>query len=317
MSSPVQPPPGTPPQNNISEVLSPGIVSIFVQGLETGLVLSQLSRWLYLQRKEKTVINVLVIFVTTVGFIETAICFASAWRIYVLGFGHLILPEWTESVHAMLSTLTAAPIQAYFIWRCYHILKKNIYLIIPLVALLIGAIVTAGWVTAWIFRMHASRRADPENYHPTANGIVYPFVAFLTLPAALDITITSILLFSLTTLLRGIHAEHLRSRVTRYMVVIWQAVIPPCICAVALLIKYIAFTNAHPGKPQMWYATIQAMLGKLYVLSLYSTLNNRIDLTNEPPVTYVSTINGSLDGIGSPMQRYVFSVHFPDREQQR
>jgi len=30
------------------------------------------------------------------------------------------------------------------------------------------------------------------------------------------------------------------------MVVIWQAVIPPCLCAVTLLIKYIAFTEAHP-----------------------------------------------------------------------
>ena len=149
------------------------------------------------------------------------------------------------------------------------------------------------------------------------------------------------------------------------MVVIWQAAIPPLICAIALLIKYIAFTNAHPvrscsplareppyfaahltdrcflqGKPQMWYATIQAMLGKVYILSLFFTLyvptpfwrpglrysnscvtdclgdrNNRMDLTNEPPVTYVSTVNASLDGVGSPAQRYVFSVHCQPLEQ--
>jgi len=190
-------------------------------------------------------------------------------------------------------------------------------LILPLVVTLISAIVTAGWVTAWIFRMHAARRANPTDYHPTATGITYPFVVFLTLPAALDIAIASILLYSLTTFSKRIHAEHLRRRVTRYMAVIWQAVIPPCFCAVALLIKYVAFTEAHPGKPQMWYAAIQAMLGKLYILSLYSTLNNRIDLTTEPPVTYISTINPSLGGVGSPMQRYVFSVHFPDQEQQR
>ena len=30
------------------------------------------------------------------------------------------------------------------------------------------------------------------------------------------------------------------------MVVIWQAAIPPLVCALALLIKYIAFTLAHP-----------------------------------------------------------------------
>jgi hypothetical protein len=35
-------------------------------------------------------------------------------------------------------------------------------------------------------------------------------------------------------------------RVMRYIVVTWQAVIPPCLCAVALLILYLTFTHAHP-----------------------------------------------------------------------
>ncbi|KAF8486935.1 hypothetical protein DFH94DRAFT_7955 [Russula ochroleuca] len=303
------------PVQSISNVLSPGIVSLFVQGLETGLVISQLSQWLSLEQRDGTAITVLVIFVTTVGFVETAVCFTSAWRIYVHNFGQLIVPQWTESVHALLSTLIAAPIQAYFIWRCYHIMK-NIYLIIPLVVTLVSTVVAAGWVTAWIFHMHAAARSNSTNHNETSNNIVYPFVVFLTLPAVLDITITSILLHSLIKFLKRIHAEHIRRRVTRYIVVTWQAVIPPCVCAVALLIKYVTFTQAHPGKQQMWYAAIQAMLGKLYVLSLYFTLNNRMDLaTNEPPVTYATTMDVSLDSMGSPTRGYVFSVHFPDREQ--
>jgi hypothetical protein len=84
----------------------------------------------------------------------------------------------------------------------------------------------------------------------------------------------------------------------------------------------------------MWYAAIQAMLGKLYVLSLYFTLyapasfgthclrlttlfgdrNNRMDLNDEPPTTYVTTMDVSVD---SPTRRYVFSVHFPASEQQQ
>lgn len=35
-------------------------------------------------------------------------------------------------------------------------------------------------------------------------------------------------------------------RVMRYIVVTWQAVIPPCVCAVALLILYLTFTISHP-----------------------------------------------------------------------
>ena len=55
------------PVQSISNVLSPGIVSLFVQGIETGLVISQLSQWLSLEQRDGTAITVLVIFVTTVG----------------------------------------------------------------------------------------------------------------------------------------------------------------------------------------------------------------------------------------------------------
>ena len=55
------------PAQSIGDVLSPGIVSLFIQGLETGLVISQLSQWLSLERSEGFAITALVIFVTTVG----------------------------------------------------------------------------------------------------------------------------------------------------------------------------------------------------------------------------------------------------------
>jgi hypothetical protein len=35
-------------------------------------------------------------------------------------------------------------------------------------------------------------------------------------------------------------------RITRYMIVIWQAAIPPALCAVALLIKYIIVIELYP-----------------------------------------------------------------------
>jgi hypothetical protein len=56
----------SPPQS-ISEVLAPGIIGLFVQGLVTGLIITQLSRWLYLERTDSVAVNVLVVFVTTIG----------------------------------------------------------------------------------------------------------------------------------------------------------------------------------------------------------------------------------------------------------
>jgi len=74
--------PPVPPSQSISNVLSPGIVNLFVQGLETGLVFSQFSQWISLQRKEGIAITVLVLFVTTVGlsarffvFVLSELCF--------------------------------------------------------------------------------------------------------------------------------------------------------------------------------------------------------------------------------------------------
>ncbi|KAH9176218.1 hypothetical protein EDB89DRAFT_1942382 [Lactarius sanguifluus] len=259
----------------------------------------------------------LVVFVTVIGLLETGICFASAWRIYVRNFGQFIYPHWTDFVHVMLSTLTAAPIQALFIWRCYHILKKRIYVIIPLVLALITSVVLTAWVTVHIFGiLSIPKPARPEDYHPTATSIWWPFVACLAVPAALDVVITSILLYSLTKFLRRIHTEQLRGRITRFIIVIWQAAIPPGLCAVAFVIKYMVFTETHPGLQQKWYGTIQAMLGKLYILSLFYTLNNRMDFTHRPPMTYASTVDPpSLESVGAPAQRCLYSVHFRDTEE--
>ena len=56
-------------QQSTSEVTAPGIVGLFVQGFQTGLVLSQLAQWLNLKRTESTPMIALVVFVTVVGLL--------------------------------------------------------------------------------------------------------------------------------------------------------------------------------------------------------------------------------------------------------
>jgi hypothetical protein len=68
MSDLVQAPPSLrPPLQSVGEIIAPGIIGLFVQGLESGLVLMQLSRWFYLGRTESISVKALVLFVTTVG----------------------------------------------------------------------------------------------------------------------------------------------------------------------------------------------------------------------------------------------------------
>ena len=50
-----------------ARVLGPGIAGLFIQGIETGLVLAQFSRWFSTERNDGAAFSTLVIFVTMVG----------------------------------------------------------------------------------------------------------------------------------------------------------------------------------------------------------------------------------------------------------
>jgi hypothetical protein len=55
--------------------LGPGIVGLFIQGIETGMVFSQLATWLALPRHtEHRFVTVLTVFITTIGL----------WALYTL-----------------------------------------------------------------------------------------------------------------------------------------------------------------------------------------------------------------------------------------
>lgn len=60
-----------------------------------------------------------------------------------------------------------------------------------------------------------------------------------------NISVVYVLSDSLSAL-HSLTEEPISQRILRYIVVTWQAVIPPCLCAVSLLILYVTFTHAHP-----------------------------------------------------------------------
>lgn len=62
---PPGPPPGPPPSQ--ASVLGPGLVGLFVQGIETGLVFAQFFRWYYARDRERSIVTTIVIFTTGVG----------------------------------------------------------------------------------------------------------------------------------------------------------------------------------------------------------------------------------------------------------
>ena len=65
MSGPV--PPTQLPQSQAS-LLGPGIVGLFIQGIESGLVFAQFSQWFYSSdRSESSLLSTVVVFVTLAG----------------------------------------------------------------------------------------------------------------------------------------------------------------------------------------------------------------------------------------------------------
>jgi len=57
---------------------------------------------------------------------------------------------------------------------------------------------------------------------------------------------------------------------------IWEAAIPPTLCALVTLVTYLTQVNQN-----YWNLAFQAVLGKLYVISLFVSLNGRADLQQQ------------------------------------
>ncbi|KAI0263633.1 hypothetical protein BC834DRAFT_305042 [Gloeopeniophorella convolvens] len=232
------------PNMTISQgsMLAPGIVSLFIQGLEAGLVITQFLKWLSRwEGGERSWIVVLVFFVTLVGFVQTGVIFASVWRDYVQNFGQPIYPRWTESIQIALTLLMAAPVQSFLIWRCHHVVKLSYYVTTLLVAALIGSLVLAVWVSTHIIIINSAGLKQKN-----LAGVWYPLLLYNTLPSLLDLSLNVILLSYLMRSLNRVYTVHARRRINRLMVVSWQAALPPSISSLVTMITYIIYVTVYP-----------------------------------------------------------------------
>ncbi|KAH9020612.1 hypothetical protein EDB84DRAFT_1514989 [Lactarius hengduanensis] len=292
------------PQSRVN-ALGPGIVGLFVQGIEIGMVFSQLATWMSLPgRSERRFITVLTVFITTVGFVQTAIYFLSIWRIYVEHYGEPLVPAWTERVHIILTVLISIPVQSLLIWRCYYILKRNAYLIIPLLLLLLGSAVVAIFDTIDLL-LPGSGVGQSSNA-----PVFWPLLLYCAFTSILDIILSSILFYYLTQSRKRIYVDHTVQWISRHIIIVWQSVIPPTVCTLGISILYGVSQHLSPGPGLMWYPTLQAVIGKLYVLSHFYNINSRTQFVGEQdqPSTYISALtvpalHGMSTTINAPEER--------------
>ncbi|KAH9039986.1 hypothetical protein EDB84DRAFT_1476741 [Lactarius hengduanensis] len=276
-----------------ASIPGPGIASLFIQGIESGLVLAYFSQWFCARdlSESPVVDTTIVIFVTVVGLAQSGICFASAWTTYVQRFGLFLLPDWNDYIHPIPNLLISAPVQALMIRRCYILVGKNMLIVTPLVLLLVAAIVVPLWSIISIVKLLTVIPAEDILPSFQGIGVDWLYLMSLLLPTVLDLVLTGVLLRYLTRTRKRVYAEHTRKWISRIANIVWQSALPPTLCTICLSVIYVQYSTMRQTKMQLWSTVIQAMIGKLYVLSLFYMINARPPLQpDERPTAFMSTL---------------------------
>ncbi|KAI9462525.1 hypothetical protein F5148DRAFT_220281 [Russula earlei] len=277
--------------------LGPNSLALFISAIEMGVIVACFARFLARSEKERMAIRLLVYFVTCVAVFQTGATFAMWWKFSVQDFGNwsaAAVPGWPQKIHSSLTTLLAAPVQLFLIWRCWNILppKRRWLTATPLVFLVIGTIVTTLYVTVIMFLLQFKSKATKSL---SLNAFFTCFALSLVFSAIVDIVVTSILLVFLMRSRSRVSTRQFRKVLSQLIIMTWESAIPPCACAIAALIACFV------GAPfvSYWSVMLQVILGKLYLISLFVTLEGRAklasttDLTHFPTLTNVTRRDGT------------------------
>lgn len=287
-------PPTQFPQGH-STALGSGIVGLFIEGIEAGLVVAQFSQWFYgSDRRESSLLSAVIVFVTVVGLAQSGLCFASAWSKYVQQFGVFPLLDWEDYAQPIPTLVISVPVQALMIRRCYYLVGKSMFTITPLVLLLVASTVATLWVTVSVITLVTNIEANlAKGLIPSSRwaDTFWLFLMSVLLPSVLDLTLTTLLLYYLTRTMKRVYAAHTRKRISRLVNIVWQSALPPTLGAICLTGFYIQYAMVPQVSSELlfWYPVLHGMIGKLYVLSLLYMVNAQPLQLDEQPTTFVST----------------------------
>ncbi|KAI0263730.1 hypothetical protein BC834DRAFT_290537 [Gloeopeniophorella convolvens] len=267
-------------------------VSSFVGALETGVIIALFMRFLARSEAENIYVKLMVSLVTFVAFFQTGVTFAVWWKISVLDFGDwssAAIPAWPQKVHSNLTTLIATPVQLFFVWRCWYLLKRRWFVALPLISMVLGSVVTSSLVLVILFRIQFKTTDTPSLL---LDSFFTCFALSLAFSAALDIAVTGILLVFLIRSRSDVYTRRFRRILSQLIVITWESAIPPCTCALAALITCLR------GAPfvSYWAVALQTILGKLYLISLFVTLNGRASLAEAANLTHFPTLTDQHHG---------------------
>ncbi|EMD34273.1 hypothetical protein CERSUDRAFT_86389 [Gelatoporia subvermispora B] len=267
-------------ESNPDLYIGPSIASLFIEAIETGILINQSFTFWERVDRERAIVRLLVAWVTCMAFVQTGFSFYSVWRTFVLNFGNWLLAEdfsWADRIQSTMTVSMASPVKALLIWRCWTLIHKNWFILVSLSLFLVTATISSILVTVETVGFRFILITDPTVAPPK----IPPdprFILALVSSAVLDVAVTGILLTFLSRSKQHVLTSRVRRILKRLTILIWEAALPPCVCAIMTTITYLALVNNN-----YWDLTFQAILGKLYVISLFVTLNGRSELQDHVP----------------------------------
>ncbi|KAI9433846.1 hypothetical protein H4582DRAFT_2081538 [Lactarius indigo] len=197
----------------------------------------------------------------------------------------------------------------FFLDTSVQLLKRRWFIALPLVLLVIGTIITTIYVMVILFRIQF---ASKDTLTVELHTFFTCFAACLAFSAAIDIFVTGIREFARSlyravtntdnTSVSASQFSHFSSGLVLVYTqsgfarcyhssfgITWESAIPPCTCALAALIACIR------GAPfvSYWAVLLQTILGKLYVISLFVTLEGRAKLADVANLTHFPTLTNT------------------------
>jgi len=137
------------------------------------------------------------------------------------------------------------------------------------------AIVSSIFITTNTFQFNYKVSWEDYSGVPTAKPD-FAFILTLSSSSLLDVAISSILLVYLSRAKTEVYSTRFHKKIKKLNRIIWEAAAPPAVCAIVTVIVYVTLSHID-----YWDLMFQAILGKLYVMSLLVTLNGRAEMATE------------------------------------
>ncbi|KAK7676223.1 hypothetical protein QCA50_020802 [Cerrena zonata] len=293
-------------QEHPAYYIGPNVVGIMIQALEMGFILNQFFTFWSRSDRGYTVIRCIVIFVTLVAILQTSLAFYNLWRAHVIHFGDWVAATsfiWIDKLSPIMTVSMAAPVQAFLIWRCWTLTRKSWITLVPLSMILLASAISSIIVTVETFEVNFVALVEDIDKLPKIKPDV-TFILALTSSAVLDVIVTSILLIYLSRAKANVYSSRFRRVMRKLVIMVWEAAVPPCVCAILAVVTYLTLVNKN-----YWDLMFQAILGKLYVISLFVTLNGRAALAMENADTTPQPLTSLGWGFSRPL-----TLNMPTRD---